>query len=67
MRCFIGHQEIKIFKKVLKKTPLHQKLEQKYKIEKVLPELERKKRELAKIRNILKPMNMSEISQHAIK
>ena len=60
----LGNQE---YKKVLSSKPLHEKIEEKYFSKVLMPELERHKLELAKKREMLQPINRSEILEHARK
>ena len=47
--------------------PLHLKLEEKFRIQTLVPELERKKKVLADLRESFKPMDQTEILKHAEK
>jgi len=52
------------WRKVKNSKPLFQKLEEKFYSRHVIPELERKKQELAKKREYLAPMDMKKIAEH---
>lgn len=58
----LGNQE---YRKVISSKPMHEKIEEKYFSNVLMPELERHKMELAKKREMFQPINRSAILEHA--
>ncbi|CAG9328229.1 unnamed protein product [Blepharisma stoltei] len=58
----IGETE---YKKVISEKPLYKKIQENYQQEILMPELEKKKAELAKKRNLFKPLDRYDILEHS--
>lgn len=50
-------------KRVMKSVPLHKKIEDKFKYETIIPELQRKKDILKEIHETFKPIDMNQMDQ----